>query len=229
MEGTFLTSLGVLEKIGHEAFKFYQWKFRAEVIQFSVLYWPTVEASPVNEVLEFMHEIAEFIEMDDFHWRALILKFREDDKGAGAKEMLWTLLRGAAKSETLNIFMCRAADDIIDDLTDFNEVRNLQAIKEVGIPPHDVSEETPSGAKVKSAWQYFKEQHEKHGPQGSGIPVEYIQKQEDRIRDLKLAFEETLTPEDRSRASVPPQTSSSSSVVGQGSKSPVAGQGSAQP
>ena len=209
MEGTFLTNLGVLEKIGHEAFQFYQWKFRGEVIQFTALYWPTVEMSPVNKVIKFMQEVAEFIEMDDFHWRALIIKLHEDPPGA--KKFLWTLMRGAAKSETVNIFMCRAADEIIDDLTDFDAVKNLEAI---GIPssPSDVSEDSSGKMRVKSAWEYIKEQHQKRGPQGSLIPDEYIQKQEDRIRDLMFAFEETLIPEDTSRASVVPPQASSSSV-----------------
>ena len=194
MEETFLTNLGMLEKIGHEAFQFYQWKFRVEVIQFTAFYWTTVEVSPVNEVIKFMQEVAEFIEMDDLHWRALIIEFHKDDRGAGAKKMLWTLMRGAAKSETVNIFMCRAADEIIDDLTDFDAVKNLAAI-DLPSSPSDVSEDSSGKQRVKSAWEYIKEQHQKRGPQGSLIPDEYIQKQEDRIRDLKLAFEETLIPE----------------------------------
>ena len=227
MEEIALTSVGMLKKIGHPSFKFFESKLRAEVSYRSMLYWHTMKGLPDNEVIEFMKEVAEFLEMNDLAWRELMHLFHDIRPGR-AKLALWKLFETAAKMEHVNIFKSTTA--IIGDSKDLKIGSNSKQIK---MSPDDMYEQTPSGVKIKSAWQVLKEHHTKRGPQGSAAPHKYILMQEERIRDLKLAFETDWStqqiPEDRSRASAPTQTSSSSSLAGQGSSYSVVGQDDPRP
>ena len=227
MEEIVLTSVGMLKKIGHPSFKFFESKLRTDVFYKSMLYWHTMKELPDNEVIGFMKEIAEFIEMNDLAWRELMHLFN-DIKPGRAKLALWKLFETAANMEHVNIF--KSSTPIIGDSKYLKIGSNSKHIK---MSRDDMYEQTQSGVKMKSALQVLKEHHTKHGPQGSGVPHNYILMQEERIRDLKLAFETDWStqqiPEDRSRASAPTQTSSSSPLAGQGSSYSVVGQDDPRP
>ena len=189
MEEIVLTSVGMLKKIGHPSFKFFESKLRADVFYKSMLYWHIMKELPDNEVIGFMKEVAEFIEMDGNTWDSLMSKVHERDYKL-AKSTIETLMMKAATNENVNVFMFRSKHYLVG-VDGFEPWENFMVLKHMrGIPPDSVAEKLPSGeVKFKSPWQYIKEQHQKLGPQGSLIPDEYIQKQEDRIKDLKLAFE----------------------------------------
>ena len=196
MEGIFPSSLGMAQKIGSEteAFKWLRWMFRAEVINFEGrfrdMYRDIIHNKlVVNDAIELFKEITEFIEMDKQTWDLLMCKVHERDfQGAG--DLISTLMYVAAVNENVNVFMTRSKDDLVE-VKDFWSWKNFKDLKHMrGIAPDSVAEKFPSGKdKFKSPWQYIKEQYEKHGPEDSGISAKYIQKQEDRIKDLKLAFE----------------------------------------
>ena len=234
MGGIFLTTIGVLKKIGHQNYKFFKWNYMANVFNIFTYFWSIVRERPDNEVIEYMKDIAQFLEMDDLTWRKLMLMFHGGAAGrAHAEMLLWQLFNKAAIIEHVNIFKSTSAINC-EDKDVMNVLKSDWNPEQIEMPPDDILMQTPSGVRIKSAWQVIKEHHKKNGPQGSGITDECVLKWEDRDRDLKLAFEETdsstqQTPEDRSRASMPPQTSSSSLVAGQGSSSSMARQGSSWP
>ena len=204
----------------------------ANVFQIARYFWPIVRGRSDNEVIDCMKDIAQFLEMDDLTWRKLMLMFHGGAAGrAHAEMLLWQFFNKVAIIEHVNIFKSTSAINC-EDKDVMNVLKSDWNPEQIEMPPDDILMQTPSGVRIKSAWQVIKEHHKKNGPQGSGITDECILKWEDR--DLKLAFEETdsstqQTPEDRSRASMPPQTSSSSSVAGQGSSSSMARQGSSWP
>ena len=196
MEGIFLSSLGMVQKIGHEteAFKWLRWMFRAEVINFQMRFFAmnkdiSQEELVVSDAIELFKEVAEFIEMDGSTWDFLMSKVHERDYKL-AQSTIYDLMIKAATNENVNVFMIRPKHYLVE-VEGFEPWENFMVLKHMrGIPPDSVAEKLPSGeVKFKSPWQYIKEQHQKLGPQGSLIPDEYIQKQEDRIKDLKLAFE----------------------------------------
>ena len=108
MEEIVLTSVGVLKTIGHPSFKFFESKLRAEVFYRSMLYWHTMKGLPDNEVIEFMKEVAEFLEMNDLAWRELMHLFHDIRPGR-AKLALWKLFETAAKMEHVSIFKSTTA------------------------------------------------------------------------------------------------------------------------
>ena len=75
-------------------------------------------------------------------------------------------------------------------------LRNVWARENIQEPPYDCVEERSSGAYIKSAWQVLQEHHQEH--QGA-ISQKYMDAQQDRIEELKEAFDNdysTLDPPD---------------------------------
>ena len=205
MEGMNLTAIGLLQKIGHPSYKFFDWMFKAQLFVFAENFWPVVRGRSDNKVLEYLMDIANFLEMDHVTWRSLINMFRQGDPGrACAKLTFWALLNQAAVMDHVDISQYSTSI-----LGDFRDLKNVWQADQIMQPPDDILEQRPSGAWVKSAWQVLREHHEQHGYRtSSGIPGAYMLKQECRIWNLKVAFESTLQPpEKRSRASASTQAS----------------------
>ena len=240
MERALRTSLGMLKQIDHPYFKFYEFDFRANCSEFAETYWSTMRDCSDNEVIEYMKDIAEELEMDDITWRGLMIMFHDGAPGrAGAKCLLWKHFIKATTIEHVNIFkgttyIFKGTTSPIVILKDQKNIWNCDPWSERVPPrPRDTIVQRSDGIGFKTAWEVLKEYHELTGPQWSGVLDEYISWQEDRIRDLHLAFETDWStqqiPEDRSRASAPTQTSSSSSLAGQRSSYSVVGQDDPRP
>ena len=105
MEGISLTSVGMLKKIGHPSFKFFDWKFKTKLFEFFTLYEVIFKGLPDSDIIEFMKEIAELLEMDAKTWRLLMTMFHDGFVGQTcAKGLLHGLLEMGAISDHQNIF-----------------------------------------------------------------------------------------------------------------------------
>ena len=205
MEDMNLTTIGMLQKVGHPSYEFFDWKFKAELFVFAENFWPRVRGSSDNKILEYWMDIAKLLEMDHLTWRNLIKMFRQGERGrAYATLKFWDLLNQAAVMDHVDINQYPTSI-----LGDFRDLKNVWQADQIMQPPDDILEQRPSGAWVKSAWQVLREHHEQHGYRtSSGIPGAYMLKQECRIWNLNVAFESTLQPpEKRSRASASTQAS----------------------
>ena len=105
MEGIFLTAIGVLKKIGHQSYKFFKWNYMANVFNIITYFWSIVRERHDNEVIEYMKDIAQFIEMGGLTWRTLMRMFHGGVAGRAQAEMLLRdFFMKAAIIENVNIF-----------------------------------------------------------------------------------------------------------------------------
>ena len=215
MEDITLTSIGMLKKIGHPSYKFLEWNFRAAVFEFCTNYWSIVQGRSGDEALvEYWKDIFNLLELDAMTWRQLIIMVRQGAPcRARATLLVWDLLHQSLVHD--HVDLNHIPTEIIGDYRNLENVWKAEHIIE--IPEDCVEERLLSGPYVKSAWQVLRDHHDQHGPHGSGTPDDYILMQKDRIMNLHLAFQSHWsTSQDLSWASMSTQTSSSSSVGGQG-------------
>ena len=215
MEDMNLTTIGMLQKVGHPSYEFFDWKFKAELFVFAENFWPRVRGSSDNKILEYWMDIAKFLEMDHVTWRSLINMFRQGDPGrACAKLTFWALLNQAAVMDHVDISQYSTSI-----LGDYRDLKNVWQADRIMVATSDLLEQRPSGLWVKSPFQILKEYDKEFDYHtSSGIPGGYMLKQECRVWNLKLAFEFTLPPPEapegppvkRSRTSVSTQASSNS-------------------
>ena len=88
MDNIPLNSLGMLQKIGHPSYKYLEWKFRAEILEFTTNYWPIVQGCSDDEALEFWKDIANLLELSEMVWRHMILMAHQGAPGRAAANKL---------------------------------------------------------------------------------------------------------------------------------------------
>ena len=99
-----MTSLGMLKKINHPSYKYLEWKFRAEVLDFTTNFWPIVQGCSDDEALEYWKDIANLLELDEMTWRHLILMVHQGVTGrAAANKLIWDLLTQYAIMEHVDL------------------------------------------------------------------------------------------------------------------------------
>ena len=105
MEGISLTSIGMLKKIGHPSFRYFEWTFKTKLFEIFTLYDVIFKGLPDNDIIEFMKEIAKLLEMDAKTWRLLMAMFHDGFVGQTcAKGLLYDLLSMGAINDHQNIF-----------------------------------------------------------------------------------------------------------------------------
>ena len=219
----------------HPSYRYLWWKFRSEVFHRTTNYWNMVQGPMDDEALEFMKDIANLLELDAMTWNPLMIMVHQGDPARTcAKVILWDLLNQSAMRNFVDVRT--AARDLLWDflnqsatmdyvhlnhssfsiIGDYNDLWKAWKAEFDLVPPDDCVEETPTGTCVRSAWQVLKGCHQQLGVNGSGVTHQYILLQEDRIKNLNIAFQEDWSKlqrlQDLSRASV----SASSSLPGRG-------------
>ena len=87
------TSLGMLKDIGHPSYPYLEWKFRAEILEYTTNLWPVIQGCTDSEALELWKDIASLLELDDMTWRHLMALVHQGCAGrAAANKILWDLL-----------------------------------------------------------------------------------------------------------------------------------------
>ena len=88
-----LTSLGRLRDIDTDAYKYFEWKFRLQIVEYTTNLWPIIQGGTDDEALETWKDIAHLLEFDARTWNGLMLLVHQGAAGrAEANKILWDLL-----------------------------------------------------------------------------------------------------------------------------------------
>ena len=84
-----LTSLGRLRDIDTDAYKYFEWKFRLQIVEYTTNLWPIIQGGTDDEALETWKDIAHLLEFDAQTWNGLMLLVHQGVAGrAEANKLL---------------------------------------------------------------------------------------------------------------------------------------------
>ena len=78
------TSLGILKDIGHPSYPYLEWKFRAEILEYTTNLWPIIQGCSDSEAIEYWKDIASLLEFDDTTWTHLMIMAHQGVAGRAA-------------------------------------------------------------------------------------------------------------------------------------------------
>ena len=87
------TSLGRIRDLDTDAYKYFEWKFRLQIVEYTTNLWPIIQGGTDDEALELWKDIAHLLEFDAKTWNGLMLLVHQGVAGrAEANKLLWDLL-----------------------------------------------------------------------------------------------------------------------------------------
>ena len=118
------TSLGRIMAADTDAYKYFEWKFRLQIVEYTTNLWPIIQGGTDDEALETWKDIAHLLEFDAMTWNGLMLLVHQGVAGrAEANKLLWDLLTS----------LCLVDHNQINRLT----ISNIGAVRKVIDRPPD--------------------------------------------------------------------------------------------